>query len=97
MWYASHGSDVAQSSSQAAVPDRVGRMPLAAEVHPFQAEVGGDQRFLPARERQDGAVVADALTGSYAATGNAANAANKQFFAEWHGDPYPGQSLASPI
>ncbi len=57
---AAHRGDVAQSASQATVPYGVRRMPLAAKVHAFQAEVGGDQRFVPARNRQNRAVVADA-------------------------------------
>ncbi len=46
-----HGGNVAESAGQAAVPDRVRRMPLAAEVNVLQAEVGGDQYFVPARHR----------------------------------------------
>jgi hypothetical protein len=35
-------------------------MPLAAEVNAFQAEIGGDQELVSARNAEDGAVVSNA-------------------------------------
>ena len=40
--------------------DRVRWVPLPAKVHAFQVEIGGNQRLLPRRKSEHGAVVADA-------------------------------------
>ncbi len=57
---AAHGSDVAETAGEAAMAHGLGWMPLAAEVHPFEAEIGSDQRFVTGGNFEDGAVVSDA-------------------------------------
>jgi hypothetical protein len=42
------------------MPHALGWVPVAPEVHVFQAEIGGDQQFVPARRTQHGAVIANA-------------------------------------
>ncbi len=42
----------------------IGRMPLAAEVNVLQTEVGGDQGFVSARQRQHRTIVPDAPSGA---------------------------------
>ena len=58
---AAHGRDVGESAGEAAVADRVGGMPLAAEVHAFQGEVGGDQGLRAWQGGEQGAIVSDGL------------------------------------
>ena len=58
---AAHGRDVGESAGEAAVADRVGGMPLAAEVHAFEGEVGGDQGLRAGEGGEQGAVVSDGL------------------------------------
>ena len=41
------------------MPDRVRRVPLAAEVYPFQAEVGGDQDLEAGRACENRRIVPD--------------------------------------
>ena len=55
-----HCGQVAQAARQRPVADRLGRVPVAAEVASFQREVGRDQQLVTFRRAQDGAVVADA-------------------------------------
>jgi hypothetical protein len=42
--------------------DSIWRVPLAAEVHSFEAEVSGDQNFFIRAYAQHGSVVADAVS-----------------------------------
>ncbi len=58
-------------------------MPVAAKMHAFQAEVGSDQSFVPAGNRENCTVVTDAATRTSAPRGSS-NAMNYQFFANWH-------------
>ena len=60
----SHGGQVAQSASQAAVADRLGGMPVAAKVHIFEGKVGSDGDFFAPGRAKEGAVVADAQAHS---------------------------------
>lgn len=58
--FASHGGDVAKPARQAAMADRLGRMPVAAEVDSLEGEIGGDQGLMAARDAENGGIVADA-------------------------------------
>ena len=58
---AAHGRNVGESAGEAAVADGVGRMPLAAEVHAFQREIGGDESLGAGKGGEHGAIVADGL------------------------------------
>ena len=55
----SHGGKVAQSTRQASMPDRFGRMPLAPEMHRFQRKVCCDKHFMPERRTKDCAIIAN--------------------------------------
>ena len=57
--FAAHGSNVGESAGEAAMADRIGRMPLTAEVHPFEAEIGGDQRLCASHGVEHGAIVSN--------------------------------------
>ena len=59
--FAAHGRDVGESAGEAAVADRVGGMPLAAEVDTFQREIGGDQGLEAGEGGEYGAVVANGM------------------------------------
>jgi hypothetical protein len=58
-------------------------MPLAPEVYVLQAEVGGDQRFVPPRKRQHRTVVPDAVAGALSAHGcRVTNSFDQQLFSQ---------------
>lgn len=59
-----HGGDVAEAAGEAAMADRFGGMPVAAEVDAFEGEVGSDQRVQVRRQAKHGAVVSDGLGNS---------------------------------
>jgi hypothetical protein len=46
------------------VSDDFSRMPFAAEVNAFEAEVSRDKGFVSARQAKNGAVVANAFDGA---------------------------------
>ena len=39
--------------------DDLGRMPLAPEMHAFQRKISGNERLVPGRKSQNGAIIAD--------------------------------------
>jgi hypothetical protein len=41
--------------------DRLWRMPFAAEMHAFEAEIRGDQHFAPGRNAKHSTIIADAF------------------------------------
>ena len=91
---ASHRSDVAESARQATMPDGIWRMPVTAEVHAFEVEVGGEQRLVPAWNRQNCTVVADASARMFASRHSCtSNALDEQFFAS-SGTRYPPRHKA---
>ena len=55
-----HRRQITQAARQAAMPDRLGRVPLAAEMHLLKREVGGYDDIFVGPGSQDGAVVANA-------------------------------------
>ncbi len=55
--FAAHGCNIAQPSSQTAVPNRLRWMPISTEVNALQTEVARDQCVLGSPCLQDGAVV----------------------------------------
>jgi hypothetical protein len=79
---ASHGGNVAEAASQAAVADAAGRVPVAAEVDVFNRQISGDEELVAAGRAEDGTVVADSVDhGAIAALeGNAPDALNQRFF-----------------
>jgi hypothetical protein len=79
---ASHGSDIAKAAGQAAMPDDFGGMPLAAEVNPFQAEIGSNQRLVTGRDLQDGTVIPDARCNPFSSSCATSDARDEQFFGE---------------
>jgi len=81
---ASHGRDIAQSACETAVPDCIGRVPLAAEVHPLEREIRRDERFVPRRQTDDGAIIPNPGRDSRALAPSRATADifNQQFFRE---------------
>jgi hypothetical protein len=60
--------------------DNLRRMPLAAEVNPFEAEVGGHQHFVCARDPQHGAIVANADANAGGFPGSIPNSADEFLF-----------------
>ena len=54
-----HGGDIAESASEAAVSDGVGRMPFAVEVNALEGEICCNKHFVSTRNVEDGAVVAN--------------------------------------
>jgi hypothetical protein len=54
-----HGGKVAETTGEAAMPNRRGWMEIAAEMPVFQAEVGRDQDFVPRGRAKNGAIVAN--------------------------------------
>src|ERR1700690_111633 len=67
-----HGGKVTQATGQAAVANAFSGVPIAAEVHAFQAEIGGDQHLVAGGDPEGGAVIADA--GDYSGPGSDAPA-----------------------
>jgi hypothetical protein len=68
------------------VSDGFGRVPLAPEVHAFEAEVGGDEQFVAARRAEDCAVVANAADERGRTTpGGSADTADEFSFGHRHG------------
>jgi len=67
------------------VPDRIRRVPVAAEMHSFKAEVCSDERLMCGREAQHGAVVSDTRdqrTVSASGLGLSADLFDERFFGE---------------
>ena len=59
-WLSTHGGDIAEAARQATMADRVRRVPFAAEVNPFQGEVGGHEGVLSPGQLEDSRIVANA-------------------------------------
>ena len=59
---------------------RLGRLPFAAKMDPFQAEVSGDQRLMTRRKPKDGAVVANTHQDTISCARLPANAGDQGFF-----------------
>ncbi len=55
-----HGSDVTESARQTAVPHALRRVPRPLEVDVLQAEIGGNQDLMTARDGNHSTVVPDA-------------------------------------
>jgi hypothetical protein len=62
--------------------DNLGWVPLPSEVDAFQAEIGGDQRFVSGRDSQGGAVVADANADGSATFCAGAHSLDNRLFAQ---------------
>src|ERR1700733_5694937 len=82
---ASHGRNIAQAARQTAMADRFRRLPVAAKMDPFEAEVRGDQNLMVAGQAQHGAVVADSSPDPGWAGRLAANAGNQGLFGKGQG------------
>src|SRR5437868_14710830 len=54
---AAHGGHVAQAAGKAAVTHGSSRVPSAAKMYIFDAEIGGNQQFRAGRRAQNGAIV----------------------------------------
>ena len=68
-----------------AVSNRIRRVPFASKMHIFQAEVGGDQGFITARQRQHRAVIANSHHATSAlARYDSAYPLNQQLFCQGH-------------
>jgi hypothetical protein len=61
---------------------RLGSMPLAAEMNPFQAKVGGDQGFMTGRKPEYGRIVADTSPDAISGARLLANPGDQGFFAK---------------
>ena len=85
----SHGGDVAKPAGKAAMSHALRRVPGPFEVDVLQAEIGGDEGFMTARNRYHRAVVPDADSatepGNASSCGLAANTANQRFLWQGHG------------
>jgi hypothetical protein len=53
----SHGREIAQPTRENPVPDGIRRMPVTAEVPPFQREVSRDQKLVAPRRAEDCTIV----------------------------------------
>lgn len=63
--------------------DYLGGMPVAPEVNSFQAEISGDERVVPRRNPQHGAIISDAgdqFPGSTSAPNFPADPLNQRLF-----------------
>jgi hypothetical protein len=58
----------------------LGRMPLAPEMNPFQAEIGGNQRLVTRRDLQDGAIISDTSCNRSPSGSPTPNTRDQQFF-----------------
>ena len=64
-------------------------MPVAAEMNPFEAEIGGDQHQVATGKAQDGAVIADANANSHPMPrGGAPNPLQQWLFLQRHRQPF---------
>jgi hypothetical protein len=77
----SHGSNVTQAASEAAMADNFGGMPLSPEMDALQTEIGGDQCFVSGRDSHGGAVVPDADADGGATFCAGAHSLDDRFFA----------------
>lgn len=68
------------------MPGHLGCVPVGTKVDAFEGKVGGYQCFVPRRDAEDRAVVADPSSYSRARTGKCAKARNQGFFSERHGE-----------
>ena len=91
---AAHRCNVAQSASQTTVPDRIWRMPVAAKMHAFQAEVGGDQALRARAESEELRSRRRCHGPRSPLPGSSSNALDDQFFAKLARlDPFRQRSL----
>jgi hypothetical protein len=58
-WHSTHGSDIAESTRQAAMPDAFRRVPVPSEMDILQAEIGSNQGLMTARNWHNRTVIAD--------------------------------------
>jgi hypothetical protein len=79
---ASHGGDIAEAASEAAMANGLGGMPLAPEVNPFQAEIGSNHNLMTRGNLKDGAIVTDAGGYSSSSCSPTPNARDQQFFSD---------------
>jgi hypothetical protein len=79
---ATHGGNITETASEAAVANAAGGMPLAAKMNVFDGKVGGEEEFVPGREAEYGTIVADSLRygAVWAFGGETANALNQLLF-----------------
>jgi len=68
-----HGGQIAEPAGQCTVADRLGPVPVEAEVAAVNIEVGGDGDFFAGPGAQQGAIVADAEHDWAAGAGAAAD------------------------
>ena len=64
---AAHGGNVAQAAGKAAVTHGSSRVPSAAKMYVFDAEIGGNQQFRAGGRAQNGAIVPYAANQAYSA------------------------------
>ena len=64
------------------MPNNFGRMPLAPEMNPFQAEISSNQRLVTGRDLQDGTVIPDARCNPFSSSCATSDARDEQFFGE---------------
>jgi hypothetical protein len=55
-----HRGKIAETAREGPVPNRLRRMPVAAEVATFEREVRGDENLVALRRAEDGTIIANA-------------------------------------
>lgn len=80
---ATHGGDVAETAGKAAMANRLGGMPFAPEMNPFQAEIGSHQQLVTRGGLENGAIVSDTSDHALSSGGAFADARDQQLFGEW--------------
>jgi hypothetical protein len=60
--------------------DGLGRMPLAPEMSPFQAEICSNEHLVTSGDLQDGAIISNASCNPWSSGGSTPDASNQQFF-----------------
>ncbi len=88
-----HGRDIAQAARQAAVPNRLCRMPIPSKMNSLQREVSRDQRLVSGRQAQDCGIVPDSSHHALPRPYLAADPGNQRFFGKRHGETIYGPCL----
>src|SRR5271155_3304837 len=90
-WACPHCCQVAESTGQAAMTDRLGRMPVASKVHVLKRKVSGDGDLFSPRGTQQGAVIAYAKDQFFArASASRADRGNHRQFSVGEGGRFSG-------
>ncbi len=63
--------------------NRLGGMPLAPEMNPFEAEIGSHQQLVTRGGLENGAIVSDTSDHALSSGGAFADAHDQQLFGEW--------------